>query len=209
MTGNEFNRVRSMLKGTFPRLTIFDGEDLQSVVFNALNRFDSRDILSGVKTCVEECQYPPTLREIIGFVERAASIRKDDERRINNAHQTFAEAVHCTKCNDSGYTLVTFRKPAKDPSHCFDDDHPKYPGPYDYTEIARPCSCAAARERFPLYFLSDEEWLRWVEDQRRKGKAVSADKPGMKQEMIEKECGEVYTIRPGRRPQVFTREDKR
>ena len=54
MTGNEFNRVRSMLKGTFPRLTIFDGEDLQSVVFNALNRFDSRDILSGVKTCVED-----------------------------------------------------------------------------------------------------------------------------------------------------------
>ena len=206
MTSNEFNRIKSILKGSFPRLTMFDTPDSQNVVFNAMNRFDSRDVLSGVKACVEECQFPPSLREILDFVERAAQIRKDDERRINNAHQTFEEAVHCTKCNDSGYLIVTYRKPAKDPSHCWPDDHPKYPGPYDYTEITRPCSCTAAREKFPLFFMSDEEWLRWVEDQRRKGKSVSAEKPGMSQERIEKDCGEFYTIRPGRRPQVFTKE---
>lgn len=200
MTSNEFNRIKSILKGSFPRLTMFDTPDSQNVVFNAMNRFDSRDVMNGVKTCVEECQYPPSLKEILNFIERAAEIRKDDERRIANAHQTFEEAVKCPKCNDAGFLIVTYRKPARDPKYCREDD------PYDYTETVRPCTCGVARQKFPTAFMSDEEWQRFVEDQRRKGKGQSSERPGMHPDYYEKECGEVYNIRPGRRPQVFTKE---
>ena len=203
MTNNDFNKVVSMLKGNFPRLTLFDSAESSNVAFNALNRFDSRDILAGVRAVVEELQYPPSLKEIIDAVERAERNRHADERE--NARKTWSESVHCTKCNDSGTLYMTFRKPTSDPEHCWPDDDPKYPGPYDYTEVTMPCDCAVAKEKFPWAFMDELEWAKWVDDERRKGRNPPRKKPGLSREEIEKEAGELYSIRPGRRPQVFTR----
>ena len=203
MTDNDFNRIRSILKGTFPKITFFDTPDTQNVLFNALNRYDFRDTWKGVLECVETSQFPPSIREITDYIERAEKNRHADERQ--NARQTWDEAVRCTRCNDAGFLFVTYRRPSQDPSHCWPDDHPKYPGPYDYTEAAIPCNCVTARDKFPWAFMTDEEWAKWVEDERRKGRNPSRQKPGITREEIEANGNELYNIRPGRRPQVFTR----
>ena len=199
MTDNDFRRVQSLLKSMYPRIALFDSPDSIDLVFNALNRYDFRDTWTGLKNCIENSTYQPNLHEIINSIERAEEIRKDEERRIANAHQTFEEAVSCTKCNDSGYMIVTYRKPTRDAAHCQEND------PYDYTEVTRPCSCRTAMQKFPVFFLSDEEWQKWIDDERRKGKNPSSKRPGMKPKEVEDSCGEFYSIRPGRRPQVFTR----
>lgn len=203
MNNNEFARVQVLLKSNFPKITMFDSPDSVDLVFNALNRYDFRDTWTGVKACVERSQFAPTLRELVDEIEKAEKNRHADERE--NARKTWSESVHCTKCNDSGTLYMTFRKPTQDPSHCWPDDDPKYPGPYDYTEVTMLCDCAVAREKFPWAFMDELEWAKWVDDERRKGRNPPRKKPGMSREEIEKEAGELWQIRPGRRPQVFTR----
>ena len=185
MTDNEFTRVCSLLRGAFPRITLFSSPESSNVLFNALNRFDYRDVWSGVQDCVENSQYPPSIREILDSVERAESNRHQDERE--NARRTWNEAVHCEKCNDAGYVNI---KRA------------------DGTESIRPCTCQAARDKFPWAFKTDEELQKAVEDQRRKGKNPPSGRPGMPSKWFEEKCGKIVEMTPGRRPQVFTKGRK-
>ena len=204
MEKSEFAKACSLIRSFWPKTTFFENGDATNILFNALNRYDFRDTWKALTDLAETETFPPSIRQIVDAIEKAEKNRHDDERQ--NASRTWTEAVHCTKCNDSGFLFITYRKPAKDPSHCWPDDHPKYPGPYDYTEVTMPCDCETAREKFPWAFMDEMEWAKWVEDERRKGRSPSRYKPGQTREELERTCGEVYNIRPGRRPQVFTKE---
>lgn len=203
MNSNEFTRVQMLLKSNFPKITIFDSPDSVDLVYNALNRYDFRDTWKGVLECVQTAQFAPTIREITDCIERAEKNRHEDEKQ--QAAQTWTEAVRCPKCNDAGFVFILYRKPTKDPAHCFPDDHPKYPGPYDYTEVTVPCTCSTAKEKFPWAFMDELEWAKWIDDERRKGRNPPSKKPGQTKEYYDRECGEVFNVKPGRRPQIFTR----
>ena len=185
MTNNDFVRVQSLLKASFPRIALFETDDSTDLVFNVLNRYDSRDVLKGVKECIEEAQYPPTIHDLVQSIERCEKNRREDER--NNASQAFHDAVRCVKCNDSGYLII--RR---------DDGY----------EGIRPCVCAAARARFPWAFVTEEEHKKWIDEERRKGRKPPTEKPGMSAEYAEEHAGEIKSISPGGRPPGPNKEFK-
>ena len=177
MTNQEFTRVRTMLQNIWPKIPFFDSPDTTDLFFNVLNRYDFRDTWSGIRECVEEAQFQPSLAEIKGYIERSESNRHQDERQ--NARETWNNAVRCTKCNDVGYVFVKHE---------------------DGTEAVMPCNCAAARARFPSLFSTDEERQKWVEDERRKGRNPPTGKPGLSAQQMKEYCGEIIEMAPGRRP---------
>lgn len=179
MTDNEYKRVCGMLKSNFPRITIFDTGDASSHFFNVLNRYEFRDTWKGILEVVETMQYPPSLREIIAAIEKAESERRMDERRQANVRETWQTAVSCPKCNDSGFQLIRRE---------------------DGTETVRPCKCETGRAKFPWAFMDDDEWKQTVEEQRRKGKFLTMDRPGETSEFYDERCGEITEISPGQRP---------
>lgn len=197
MTDNEFTRVCSLLRSAFPKISFLESPDASSLFFNVLNRYDFRDVWKGVSECVEQSQFAPNLAELKGYIERAEKDRHADERE--RARQTILESVKCPKCNDAGFVIITYRKPAQDPAHCKPDD------PFDYTEVMRPCECATARDKYPWAFIDDQEWTQWVEDERRHGRNPPRARPGKDRRYYEDAAGEFFNMRPGRRPQVFTR----
>lgn len=179
MTTNDFNRVKALLRSMFPKITLFDTADSQNIFFNALNRYDFDDTWQGVRECVETAQFPPTIREITDAIERVQKNRREDERRQNNARETWQTAVKCIKCNDVGYIFVRHE---------------------DGTEAVMPCQCAAGRARFPSLFKTDAELQQWVEDERRKNRNPPTGKPGLSAEQMKEYCGEIVEMAPGRRP---------
>ena len=176
MTREEFGRIMGIIKSFWPREQFFATQESTSTFFNIMNRFEYRDISSALNTLVETSQYAPSMAEIVHAVEKAGQDRRDAERRQQNARQAFHDAVACTKCNDSGYIRLWHE---------------------DGTEAIKPCSCAAAREKFPWAFKDDEEWKAYVEERRRKGQMQSYDRPGRTPEWFAERCGAVVDMRPG------------
>lgn len=179
MTNDEYGRVCNILKANFPRITIFDTGDSSSHFFNVLNRYNFKDTWKGILQCVDNFQYPPSLREIISTIEKAESERRMDERRQANASQTWSESVKCPKCNDAGFVMIRRE---------------------DGTDSIRPCNCDTGREKFPWAFMDDDEWKQTVEEQRRKGKFMSMDRPGEPSSFFEEHCGGIVELKPGNRP---------
>lgn len=179
MTDKDFDRACAMLRAVFPKVSYLDNDEGVDIFFNTLNRYETQDVMKGIRECVESCQYPPSIREVTDAIERSESNRLADERRRNNARETWSLAVKCTKCNDTGYIFV---------KHA------------DGTEAVMPCQCAAGRARFPSLFATDEERQKWVEDERRKNRNPPTGKPGLSAEQMKEYCGEIVEMAPGRRP---------
>ena len=49
-----------------------------------------------------------------------------------------------------------------------------------------------------VLFMDDDDWRAFVEDQRRKGKGQSLDRPGATRQWMEEKCGDIVEIKPGR-----------
>ena len=173
MTDSEFKRVKSLLQASYPRLAFFDNPDGTDLFFNILNRYAFTDVFKGVRDYIELEKFPPTISDIVSYIERTEKNRKDQERQ--NARDAWRTSVKCTRCNDTGYIMVTHR---------------------DGTEAVRICSCDTAREKSPWAFMSDQELQTAVENQRKKGKNPPTGRPGMPRDWYVERCGEVMREAP-------------
>lgn len=178
MTNSEFNQAARLLQSSFNNMPYLANRQAADNFFNMLNRFDGRDVLTAVRKLVQTSQYAPSISEIIRETERAGADRRSDERQTN-ARETWQTAVSCPKCNDSGFQLIRRE---------------------DGTETVRPCKCETGRAKFPWAFMDDDEWKQTVEEQRRKGKYLTMDRPGETSEFYDERCGEITEIAPGQRP---------
>ena len=175
MTNQEFSRVVTLLRSSYRDVPYLSGGESTDLFFNILNRYDYRDIWKGVRDYVELEKFAPTINDIVRYVEQSERQRHETERQ--NASQSWTEAVSCMRCNDSGFIILKHR---------------------DGTEAITPCNCDNARAKFPSMFLDDDSWRAFVEDQRRKGKNQSYDRPGVTKQWMEEKCGEIVETRPGR-----------
>ncbi len=177
MTDSDFNQIVRLLQSAFREMPYLANRQAADNFFNIINRFDSRDVMKAVRKLVETSQYPPSIAEIIKETEKAES-----ERRLDSKHdinKSWSESVKCPKCNDAGFVMIRRE---------------------DGTDSIRPCNCDTGREKFPWAFMDDEEWKNTVEEQRRKGKFMSMDRPGEPSSFFEEHCGGIVELSPGNRP---------
>lgn len=175
MTNQEFSRVVALLRSSFREVPYLSGGESTDLFFNILNKYDYRDIWKGVRDYVELEKFAPTINDIVRYVEQSEKQRHDLERQ--NARQAWEDSYSCMRCNDSGFIFVIHA---------------------DGTEAVTPCNCENARARFPSLFMGDDDWRAFVEDQRRKGKGQSFDRPGATRQWMEEKCGDIVEIKPGR-----------
>lgn len=175
MTNQEFSRVVALLRSSFREVPYLSGGESTDLFFNILNKYDYRDIWKGVRDYVELEKFAPTINDIVRYVEQSEKQRHDLERQ--NARQAWEDSYSCMRCNDSGFIIVIHA---------------------DGTEAVTPCNCENGRAKFPSLFMDDDDWRAFVEDQRRKGKGQSFDRPGATRQWMEEKCGDIVEIKPGR-----------
>lgn len=178
MRMEDFDGVCNLLRSAYRTVSYLDGDESMDLFFNALNRYDSRDVWKAVRKVVQESTFVPSIAEIIRETENAERLRLSDERK-NHVNQAWSESVKCPKCNDAGFVMIRRE---------------------DGTDSIRPCNCDTGREKFPWAFMDDEEWKNTVEEQRRKGKYMSMDRPGEPSSFFEERCGGIVELTPGNRP---------
>lgn len=184
MTDQEYQRVTRLLNASFQKISFLENEETIDLFFNILNKYDYRDIWKGVRDYVELEKFAPTIHDIVRYVEQSEKQRHEAERA--NASQAWEDAVSCMRCNDSGFIIVIHK---------------------DGTEAVTPCNCDRGRDRFPSLFLTDEDWRAFVDDQRRKGRNQSMDRPGATEEWMREKCGDIIEMRPGRPAKSTWRPD--
>lgn len=177
MTSSDFNRVTSLLKSVFPRISYLDDDEASITFFNVLNRYEYEDVWKGVRNLIEVERYAPAIAVVIAYVEDAERMRKEALRRLP-APERDAYTVKCPRCNDAGFTWVVYA---------------------DGTETARICNCETAREQNPWAFMTDDELDYELDKQRKRGQNPPSGRPGHSSEWYREQCGEVVSETPGRR----------
>ena len=143
MTTEQFEQVKRMLSVYQYTIT----QDNEKVWFNMLNRFQWEDIKEGV---IEYCQTEtdrPTYNHIIRSIENVINARK--KMRYFDIHNN--RTVKCPRCKDFGYTLKV------------------YPNGSD---AMTPCDYVTGREKYPWFFMSEEEQTEWITEQNKRGQNV-------------------------------------
>ena len=142
MTGNDFQRLKSIIRSSY-RATWLDQTDVEQAFYNFCLQFDYDTCKTAIIDLIEngaDDNAPVTLNVIERKIEREASIRKkpvsQQTKRV------------CPVCKGMGYTLKT------------------YPTGVDYLT---PCSCAVGREMYPSYFWDAEKEQEYWDDQQRHG----------------------------------------
>ena len=150
MTTECFNKVLRTLRANWAYAKFVDDEISQSVLFNSLGRFDDETITNALATLIQtwsdvgDGRYLQ-MTDVIRAVERESEIKREAQK-----DKDMERLVRCPKCKDLGYTVIIYPETRA-------------------AEGMTPCDCPIGREKFPWFFLTEDEERMIREDQKKRG----------------------------------------
>ena len=136
MTREEAVEPFEQIQANWPFMD-FGNSSLFEAWFATLSKYPLPEVLEGIRNMIANEKSTPNAAVAREYVDVVRDRRRREERD-HNLKVLWDNSVHCTKCNDYGYTMRV------------------YPAGYEYMI---PCDCAAAKERFT------EKWRTGVEQE--------------------------------------------
>ena len=141
MIAAEFGEIVKKLYGAYG---ILSERDQQVVWFEQLRNIDYSEVEEAVNDWIRYNAYKPSIADIVEGAKRIRSVRQTEK----NFRQM--RLVKCPICGDTG--LVVKETPR---------------GGF----VGSPCtSCNLGRERYPWYFMSEEDKERWFKEEEKQGR---------------------------------------
>lgn len=152
MIANEFKMIIEKLMSVYRGQNFLQTETEQRTWYGQLQKFDFQDVDKAVNDWISYNKWPPTPSDILTQARRYQEGRKQAAFESNFRQE---KLVHCPHCNDRG--LIVTVSPS---------------GIYN----GRPCTfCPKGREKYPWYFLTDEEKEASIQEEERQGRRPPRD----------------------------------